>query len=102
MGIENLGGTVLESSGEGHPARLKSKYYDLAMSRAMGDFSAECAGLCSEPEVGIEMILDSEDEHMILACSDGVWDVVTPQQAVQLVAKFNPQDAQNAVEKLVV
>jgi len=95
------GGEVQPSPGEGFPARLLTNVMDLAMSRSFGDFYARTCGLISEPELSAQVLLEAADEHIILACSDGVWDVVSPYQAVQIVSKFQPCEAQKAVEKLV-
>lgn len=64
---------------------------NLALSRALGDFSFKKAeGLSQEeqavtarPEVRVEP-LRAEDEFVILAC-DGVWDMLSSQEAVSFV-----------------
>lgn len=38
-------------------------------------------GLSHEPEIGPCRELDQDLDHMILICSDGVWDVIPPPQA---------------------
>lgn len=55
----------------------------LMMTRAMGDARGKKAGLIAEPEVH-EIILHSGDRFIILA-SDGLWDVMSSQEAVDLV-----------------
>lgn len=99
--ILKVGGKVMASPGPGMPPRLLTQYLDLAMSRSFGDFYARDEGLVSEPEVPPEIILDESLDHIILICSDGIWDVIPPMQAVQLVSKFKPSESQKAVEKLV-
>jgi len=99
--IHRCGGQIIFSEEPGVCARLLSDGYDLAMSRSMGDFHATPHGMSSEPEIGREVLLKECDEHIILACSDGVWDVIQPVQACQIVAKFAHDDAQKAAEKLV-
>jgi len=93
------GGKIhLPSTGTG--ARLLTPDWNLAMSRSFGDFHAVPFGLSTEPEFsGAE--LGADQEHFVLVASDGVWDVIPPSQAVQLVAKYPPEEAQTAVEKLV-
>ena len=56
----------------------------LAMSRSLGDLIVHNVGVIAEPEV-LEHMLDNNDEFVILA-TDGVWDVIDNNQAVQLVA----------------
>jgi len=99
--IHRLGGCVQASPGPGLPSRLMCHEYDLAMSRAIGDFHAKSYGLSHQPEITPEFVLGEEYEHLILVCSDGIWDVIPPTQAVQFVGKFKPEEAQLACEKLV-
>ncbi|KAL9248991.1 putative protein phosphatase 2C 73 [Drosera capensis] len=56
----------------------------LAMSRALGDHCVKDFGLISVPEV-THRTISSEDQFIVLA-SDGVWDVVSNQEAIQVVA----------------
>lgn len=98
--IRAAGGEVSPSSGPRYPARLQLLTGGLAMSRSLGDFEAATVGLVHTPEVPPEVVLEDGYEHLILICSDGVWDVIDAAQAVQLVGKFPPDDAQRAAEKL--
>uniref|UniRef100_A0A7S1XG84 PPM-type phosphatase domain-containing protein n=1 Tax=Compsopogon caeruleus TaxID=31354 RepID=A0A7S1XG84_9RHOD len=54
----------------------------LMITRAFGDFSAKPA-ICATPEI-ISTRLGPQDEFIILA-SDGLWDVVSSEEAVRLV-----------------
>ncbi|KAL2468633.1 putative protein phosphatase 2C 73 [Forsythia ovata] len=56
----------------------------LAMSRAFGDFCVKDFGLISVPEV-TQRHITSKDQFVVLA-TDGVWDVVSNQEAVQIVS----------------
>ncbi|KAG9129790.1 hypothetical protein Leryth_016008 [Lithospermum erythrorhizon] len=56
----------------------------LAMSRAFGDYCLKDYGLISVPEV-TDRHLTSTDQFVVLA-SDGVWDVISNQEAVQIVS----------------
>jgi len=98
--IELAGGAVMAGYGR-CPSRLVTPEWNLAMSRSFGDFHALPYGLSNEPEFPMEVLLEPDYQHMLLACSDGVWDVIQPNQAVQFVGKFSPQEAQLAVERLV-
>lgn len=55
----------------------------LAMSRSLGDSIVHKSGVSAEPEL-LERVLDDYDEFLILA-TDGVWDVVDNNHAVQMV-----------------
>eukprot|EP00928_Gymnodinium_smaydae_P029185 TRINITY_DN22051_c0_g1_i1.p1 TRINITY_DN22051_c0_g1~~TRINITY_DN22051_c0_g1_i1.p1 ORF type:complete len:386 (+),score=94.82 TRINITY_DN22051_c0_g1_i1:179-1336(+) len=97
--IEEAGGTVSARDGN-NPARLVSSEYALAVSRGFGDLDSRLCGLVSEPEVPPEFPLNDELEYVIIMASDGVWDMFSPEQAVQLVAKFPPAQAQTAAQRL--
>ncbi|KAL9291713.1 putative protein phosphatase 2C 43 [Arabidopsis thaliana] len=66
-------------------------YGDLAVTRALGDWSIKrfsplgesLSPLISDPDIQ-QMILTEEDEFLIMGC-DGVWDVMTSQYAVTFV-----------------
>jgi serine/threonine protein phosphatase PrpC len=63
----------------------------LAMSRSLGDSIVHKSGVSAEPEC-IERIIDDYDDFLILA-TDGVWDVVDNNYAVQLVQSFAAKSA---------
>lgn len=74
----------------------------LAMSRSLGDSIVHKVGVTAEPEI-TDHIIDDYDEFFILA-TDGVWDVVDNNHAVQLVqsiasrsSNWSPLEASNAV-----
>ncbi|KAI3754930.1 hypothetical protein L1987_54722 [Smallanthus sonchifolius] len=56
----------------------------LAMSRAFGDYYVKDFGLISVPEV-TQRLITSKDQFLVLA-SDGVWDVISNQEAVEIVS----------------
>ncbi|MCO5600825.1 hypothetical protein L7F22_054941 [Adiantum nelumboides] len=69
----------------------------LAMSRALGDYCLKNYGVISEPEVTYRR-LTKKDEFVVLA-TDGVWDVLTNEQVVEIVAS-TPDKSQ--VARMVV
>lgn len=97
--IEDAGGQVLDC-GEGEASRLLAGEWSLAVSRSWGDFHASRMGLSHDPEF-CEENLPLDSDCFILVCSDGVWDVMPQLQAVNLIGKYPPEEAQSAVEKLV-
>lgn len=101
--IEQAGGAISEGTSPRSSARLVTPNWTLAMSRSLGDFHTVPYGLSHEPEFPPETHLDlaEGEDHMVLICSDGVWDVIPPLQAVNIVGKFSPEDAQAAAERLV-
>ncbi|PPE01943.1 hypothetical protein GOBAR_DD01019 [Gossypium barbadense] len=69
----------------------------LAMSRAFGDYCIKDYGLISVPEV-TQRHITCRDQFVVLA-TDGVWDVVSNQEAVQIVS--STPDKQKAAKQLV-
>mmetsp|Transcript_4725 Transcript_4725/g.10640 ORF Transcript_4725/g.10640 Transcript_4725/m.10640 type:complete len:582 (+) Transcript_4725:169-1914(+) len=74
----------------------------LAMSRSLGDSIVHKSGVSAEPEC-MERMVDDYDDFFILA-TDGVWDVVDNNYAVQMVHSFaskavnwNPLEAANSL-----
>jgi serine/threonine protein phosphatase PrpC len=64
----------------------------LAMTRSFGDVVASSVGVSSKPEIWDRQMAD-DDSFMILA-SDGVWEFISNQEAVDLVGTGkDPQDA---------
>ncbi|KAJ9180300.1 hypothetical protein P3X46_008567 [Hevea brasiliensis] len=69
----------------------------LAMSRAFGDYCIKDFGLISVPEV-TQRHITSKDQFVVLA-TDGVWDVISNQEAVQIVS--STADRAKAAKRLV-
>lgn len=59
----------------------------LAMSRSLGDSIVHGCGVSAEPEVTEHKIDKDVDEFVVIA-TDGVWDVVDNNQAVQIIQGF--------------
>lgn len=74
--IRQLGGRVV------HLGRWRVQGV-LAVSRAIGDVSLQPFVTC-EPEIEVKELQDHEDSYLILA-SDGIWDVMTNADAVDVV-----------------
>lgn len=76
--VEDLGGTVEYGYLNG----------ELAVTRALGDWYMKlpvgsASPLTAEPEFQLTMLTE-DDEFLIIAC-DGIWDVMSNQEAVRLV-----------------
>jgi serine/threonine protein phosphatase PrpC len=77
--IEAAGGKVVSRGGSWRVGDAA-----LQVTRALGDFDLKASdGVTAEPEV-VEVPLQEDDQFLILA-SDGLWDVVSDQEAVGLV-----------------
>ncbi|OMJ70664.1 hypothetical protein SteCoe_31309 [Stentor coeruleus] len=97
--IGKFGGEVRQLS-EDSPYRVffpGENYPGLNMSRSFGDKLSRGLGVICEPDV-LSLNL-TEDDLFILICSDGVWEFITSQEAVNLVNKCDG-DAKKASEKL--
>ncbi|KAJ0744319.1 putative protein-serine/threonine phosphatase [Helianthus annuus] len=88
--VENRGGFVSRMPGD--VPRVDGQ---LAVARAFGDKNLK-EHLSSEPDVYMEMI-DDDTEFIILA-SDGVWKVMSNQEAVDCIK--NVKDAKAAAKRL--
>lgn len=70
----------------------------LSMSRSIGDTDAQAVGVLPEPDI-LEIQLEANDEFVLL-CSDGIWEFISNEEAVDLVGKFPKTQVKQAAEKL--
>jgi serine/threonine protein phosphatase PrpC len=98
--ITKAGGRVVFDGYANHRVYAKNgRYPGLNMSRCLGDLLGHQEAGCScEPEVA-ELQLGDLD-HCLLVCSDGVWEFITPEEAVNIVSEFSPDKAKDAADKL--
>ncbi|XP_019435913.1 PREDICTED: probable protein phosphatase 2C 65 [Lupinus angustifolius] len=85
--IANCGGRVFSAKEDPGVKRIWMPEEDcpgLAMSRAFGDFCLKNCGLTSVPDV-FSRKLSKQDQFVVLA-SDGVWDVLTNNEVISIVA----------------
>ncbi len=101
--IEEWGGHVSPAPEPGMSARVwldpEFSMIGLAMSRSIGDYAVKSVGVIPEPEVN-KFEIKTEDQFMILA-SDGVWEFIDSQEAVDLVASKIDLGAKLACEYLI-
>lgn len=71
----------------------------LAMSRSFGDAAAESVGVFAEPE--LTRIDLGADDRFIIWASDGVWEFITSEVAVQIVAAHLHEGTSHAAAALV-
>lgn len=70
------------------------------MSRSIGDSVAASVGVTSNPDY-ISLWLTEEDKFVILA-SDGIWEFITDQEAVQIVGEtYKYQGPEASCSRLV-
>ncbi|PIN23266.1 Serine/threonine protein phosphatase [Handroanthus impetiginosus] len=94
--VEDLGGTIEDGYLNG----------ELAVTRALGDWYMKlpfgsASPLTAEPEFQ-RTFLTEEDEFLILGC-DGIWDVISNQDAVRLVRRElrHHNDPQHCAKELI-
>lgn len=87
---------MVNSEATGWIARVNGH---LAISRSVGDIRLKepVAGVIADPEIS-ELEITPDDQFIVLA-SDGLWDVMTNQECVDLVRKCS--DKNKAAEALV-
>eukprot|EP00658_Telonema_sp_P-2_P032856 TRINITY_DN2422_c0_g1_i4.p1 TRINITY_DN2422_c0_g1~~TRINITY_DN2422_c0_g1_i4.p1 ORF type:complete len:449 (-),score=105.66 TRINITY_DN2422_c0_g1_i4:404-1750(-) len=99
--LEARGGYVEGPEEEGLSARVwtPDMRIGLSMARSLGDHMLAQYGVVSEPEITLHQTSD-QDRVLILA-SDGVWEFITSQEAVDIVSEF-PDDATQACSRLML
>jgi serine/threonine protein phosphatase PrpC len=95
----------IEQSGYGehlcqHDGSWRVGSVGLAVTRSIGDHDMKQQGIISEPEISQTEIHHEEDAFVVLA-SDGVWDVLTGEELIQLVKETVKQPAMCA-QRIVI
>jgi len=98
--IERSGGRVIFDGYANYRVYVKNqKWPGLILSRCLGDLKGhECCGVIAEPEVTELQI--APNDHVVLLCSDGVWEFIRPDEAVRLVSEYSSSQAMVAAERL--
>lgn len=99
--IEKNGGRVIFDGYSNHRVYAKNgRYPGLNMSRCLGDLLGHTDAGCScEPEVSERDV--TATDHILMLCSDGVWEFMSPQEAADLIFPFKePSQATAAANKL--
>jgi serine/threonine protein phosphatase PrpC len=107
--IANIGGVVISTHSQnrlGHPV-WNPNLINIGISRSIGDLyfkkqefvQDKTSGLIAEPSISKHVLTD-EDEFMLLA-SDGFWDVMSGEEAVQTVLKSNRTDCDSICKDLI-
>jgi protein phosphatase 2C family protein 2/3 len=101
--IEDAGGYVSPPPEPGLSARvwldMDCSQIGLAMARSIGDHAVKEIGVIAEPVVSFHDVAP-EDDFVIFA-TDGVWEFVSSQEAVQVVADNLDRGATKACQALI-
>jgi len=83
--LEAAGSEVRETEGGSFRIYMQgSSFPGLTMSRCFGDTA--CKGVSQEP-VYRQFLMQPADENYLIIASDGVWEFIEPDKAVELVSK---------------
>lgn len=98
--IEKNGGRVVFDGYANHRVYAKNaRYPGLNMSRCLGDLMGhQDCGISATPETKVRP-LTADDKYLML-CSDGVWEFLKAEEAVEIVAKHPASNAQAAADEL--
>jgi len=103
--IRQKGGYVSPPEEEwGGPARVwldaSMTLPGLAMARSIGDHLVGNIGVIAKPEVTVKMVDLKKDLFMVMA-SDGVWEFIDSQPAVEIINNFIEASATDACTRLI-
>eukprot|EP00917_Polyrhabdina_sp_WS-2016_P028578 GHVP01060925.1.p1 GENE.GHVP01060925.1~~GHVP01060925.1.p1 ORF type:complete len:507 (-),score=102.40 GHVP01060925.1:51-1571(-) len=89
--IQEMGGQVMKIQGIWRVMKKNENdtYMGLAVTRSFGDFQMKTPQelITWKPEIGLYNV-DLENDLFILLASDGVWDVISDQDACAIVANY--------------
>eukprot|EP01104_Vermistella_antarctica_P008723 TRINITY_DN2206_c0_g1_i2.p1 TRINITY_DN2206_c0_g1~~TRINITY_DN2206_c0_g1_i2.p1 ORF type:complete len:606 (+),score=172.58 TRINITY_DN2206_c0_g1_i2:529-2346(+) len=81
--VEKLGGHISQANGRG-PMRING---ELAVARAFGDLDLKDPIAFVSPMPHVEQLQITPLDHFIIVATDGLWDVVSDQEAVDMILK---------------
>jgi serine/threonine protein phosphatase PrpC len=98
--IQAKGGQVRRLEGDiPHRVFVAGKLYPgLAMTRSIGDTVGSTAGVVAVPEVKSRKV--EKDWRFVLLCTDGVWEFIDSQEAVNIISRYPPSEVQKAADTL--
>jgi serine/threonine protein phosphatase PrpC len=101
--IEENGGFVSPPPEPGLSARVwldpDFNQIGLAMARSIGDHAVTPVGVIAEPEVTTHEV--TEDDDFFIIATDGVWEFLSSEEAVRIVAEHLHEGATAACQALI-
>lgn len=73
----------------------------LALSRALGDLTLHSVGIIHLPGVRRMTLSEEDGESVVLLCSDGVWDMLSPEEVATEVSEAGRENVASATEAIV-
>lgn len=98
--IEKAGGRVVFDGYANHRVYAKNgRYPGLNMSRCLGDLLGHSdAGISAVPDVS--RITLEPDDAMLVICSDGVWEFMTPTEVCGILSQCSKEESMLAADKV--
>jgi serine/threonine protein phosphatase PrpC len=101
--IERYGGYVSPPPEPGLSARVwldpSCSQIGLAMARSIGDHAVKPVGVIAEPVVTSHAI--TKDDDFVILASDGVWEFISSEEAVEIVGAHLSKGASKACQALI-
>jgi len=97
--ILQMGGHVTPAGANGSPSRVWHNLRGLAMARSIGDHAAATVGVIADPEITEYDITD--DDVALIVASDGVWELLSSQSVVDIVAGVKDLNPNEICDKIV-
>jgi protein phosphatase 2C family protein 2/3 len=101
--IEKMGGFVSPPPEPGLSARVwldaDCTQIGLAMARSIGDHAVKEVGVIAEPVVSFQDI--TEEDDFVIFATDGVWEFISSEEAVKVVADNMDRGATKACQSLI-
>mmetsp|Transcript_47022 Transcript_47022/g.135481 ORF Transcript_47022/g.135481 Transcript_47022/m.135481 type:complete len:373 (+) Transcript_47022:113-1231(+) len=96
--ITRMGGSIVYD-GRCHRVSWPGGDVSLNMSRSLGDAVAhDACGVSEECDLRVHRLCHTD--KAIIIGSDGMWDVISPQEAASIVSEFAPERAMDAARRL--
>mmetsp|Transcript_66171 Transcript_66171/g.123506 ORF Transcript_66171/g.123506 Transcript_66171/m.123506 type:complete len:552 (+) Transcript_66171:100-1755(+) len=100
--VLEAGAVVVSTSGGSQRIVSRGQFWPaINMTRSLGDLHTHTQGVIATPAVTFEPRLwhPTTEEAIMIIASDGLWDVMTPEECVKLAAQFPPSEASSALAK---
>ena len=101
--IEDMGGYVSPPPEPGLSARVwldaECTQIGLAMARSIGDHAVKQVGVIAEPVVSSHEV--TKDDEFVIFATDGVWEFLSSEEAVKIVADNLHRGATEACKSLI-
>eukprot|EP00403_Amphidinium_massartii_P018787 CAMPEP_0178422818 /NCGR_PEP_ID=MMETSP0689_2-20121128/27371_1 /TAXON_ID=160604 /ORGANISM="Amphidinium massartii, Strain CS-259" /LENGTH=558 /DNA_ID=CAMNT_0020044397 /DNA_START=35 /DNA_END=1707 /DNA_ORIENTATION=- len=98
--IFKAGAQVVSQGGGSYRVRSPGQHWPaLNMTRSLGDLHTHTQGVIATPDVTVNQCMwtPAKEEAILIMASDGLWDVMSGEEAVKFAARYSPREAANAL-----